>query len=355
MNEVSILIREMKDSEQQAVSKVGRRAFPFFEALFVGKPKRAIVAEMNGKIVGGIIYKYCNSNGKKIAYIDEAFVDPEVHGRGVGKQLYAETFRFLWDQGADGITALVKDDNVASWKLFLDNGFKRVSHAEIIRQLGAAGFLQQCLHTPFLFAVGMDFYMTMKEVPVKEKRSCFPQLAAFLLTNLLLLFPLWIHFFQKSAGGWLVSAGAYLTVLLLLLGTRYFGTLFSKERWKFRFNNGGCLITLLLSIWGNTFPMNANWYPEHYRNNSVFRRNLAIPEMIKWAVFLLLPWLAFTPDLYLRAIAQISCYYLVYMMIPLYPFEAMGAGRIYRFNKKLWLVGAAITAAELGIVMTFAL
>ena len=67
------------------------------------------------------------------------------------------------------MTALVKDDNVASWKLFMENGFKRVGAFEVIRQAGISGALLQYLKTPVPFAVGMDFYMVMKETSVKEK------------------------------------------------------------------------------------------------------------------------------------------------------------------------------------------
>lgn len=90
-----LIIRQMKEGEQKALIKTAKRAFPFFEGLFVGTPKRAMAAEHKGKIVGGIMYKNVNAGRKNIVYIAEAFVDPGYHGKGVGKKLYAETFDFI--------------------------------------------------------------------------------------------------------------------------------------------------------------------------------------------------------------------------------------------------------------------
>lgn len=80
-----LIIRPMKDGEQKEIVKVGKRAFKLMEALFVGTPKQAMVADYNGKIAGSIMYKYFNTKTKKIAYIDEAFVEPEFSGMGIGK------------------------------------------------------------------------------------------------------------------------------------------------------------------------------------------------------------------------------------------------------------------------------
>lgn len=57
---------------------------------------------------------------------------------------------------------------------------------------------------------------------------------------------------------------------------------------------------------------------------------------------------------YLRSVSQIICYYLIFIIIPLYPFEALGAGRIYRFSRLLWLFTAVLTVLELTLVFHFA-
>lgn len=350
MDMEKLTIRPIQDGEEKTVVKVGRRAFYFIEALFVTGAKKAMVADYEGKIVGAIIYKPVDSNGKKIVYIDEAFVDPDYHGYGIGKKLYAETFQFLQNQGFDIITALVKDDNVGSWKLFLDNGFVRASFPEAIKHIGVSGLLKHHLHTPIAFATNMDFYMYASKETIAPKQCNISQLGIFLLVNLLFAFPMWLRLFAKHTDALPAYLGAYATILALVLLPRFFGGIFSKEKYSFRMNNCGGILTILLSYFGNVFPMNANWYPNKYENSDSFRRKLAIPELVKWGIFSLLPLLAFTPYKYTQAIAELSCIFLVFLMIPLYPFDAYGAGRIYRYKKWLWLVTAVVSVVELVLI-----
>lgn len=347
MNKEQLVIREMQDGEQKEIMKVGRSAFSAFEALFVEFPRHAMAAVYADKIVGGIIYKIIPSDGKKFAYIAEAFVDPAYHGSGVGTKLYEETFRHIWAQGCDGMTALVKDDNVASWKLFMDNGFKRAGFHEVIRQSGITGLIRQYLKTPVPFAIGMDFYMVMKEEQVRRKKTGLSQMLFFFISNFVLLLPMWASLIYKNPGSVPVFTGAYLTVLALFVLPRYTGTLFSSHNWEFRLNNGGSFLTVLLSIFGNTFPMNGNWYPDKYENTPAFRRDMAIPEILKWAVFSLAALLVFTGVPYFRIVSRIVCYYLIFLIVPLYPFESLGAGRIYRFSRIMWLITAVLTVLEL--------
>ena len=65
MNKEKLIIREMKVGEEREIVKTGRRAFPAFEALFVESPRMAMAAEYEDKIIGGIIYKFISSGGKR--------------------------------------------------------------------------------------------------------------------------------------------------------------------------------------------------------------------------------------------------------------------------------------------------
>jgi len=348
-----LVIRPIQANEEKAVIKIGRKAFQFIEALFMTSAKQAMVADYEGKIVGAIIYKPIKSAKGKMVYIDEAFVDPDFHGCGIGKKLYTETFQFLQNQGYDIITAMVKDDNVGSWKLCLDNGFVRASLPEAIRHMGVGGLLNHHLHTPMPFATNMDFYMYSAKGDVAPKQCNISQLGVFLLVNLLFAFSIWLRLFIKHPNDLPAYLGAYTTLLALILLPRFLGALFSKKKYSFRMNNCGGFLTILLSYLGNVFPMNANWYPDRYENTDSFRRKLAIPELVKWAIFSLLPLLEFTPYKYTQAMAELGYIFLIFLMIPLYPFDAYGAGRIYRYKKWIWLLTAVVSIAELVVINGF--
>lgn len=343
-----VIIREMKDGEQKQVLQIGRRAFQLVEALFLGTPKKAMVAEEEGTLIGGILYQEFRSRGKRIVYIDEAFVEPKYHGLGVGKKLYTETFDQLWKQDCDCVTALVKDDNVGSWKLFRENGFQRVSIFQVIKEIGAVGFLQHYVKTPFWAAVGMDFYMCSRGERVQEKTNAPLQILTFFLANTLLLLPMWIRLLSKGFYDFLWSFLAYVTVLGIFLFCRYAGSVLGGNRGSFRFNNGGSFLPLLLSFFGSPFFMNANWYPDTYENSNQFRKTLAVPELLKWLVFMGLPFLCLTQHPYGQTIGGLSRIYLLFVMIPFYPFEVFGGGRIYRYSKGLWTAICILTMIEFG-------
>lgn len=338
-----IIIRTMKDGEQEPIVKIGKKSFSFFEGLFISKPKRSMVAEYNGKIVGSILYKDLNTNSKKVAYIEEAFVDSDYRGFGIGKKLYSETCNYLWKQDYDVITAFVRDENVSSWKLLADNGFKTVSLYEAQKQIGMCGVLQHYIRTPFPFAVGMDFYMVNKERTVQKKED---SAWSFLLINILLNLTVWITAFYASTEKVFVTFSAHILILLLFIGFRYLGTSFNKNKWKFRLNNGGSLISIVLGLFGNVFPMNANWYPDEYEKTDEFKKKLAIPELVKWLGFSLLSLLAFTQNPFLISVGKTAGYFLIFMAIPFYPFEALGGGRIYHYNKKIWLMVFLLSVIE---------
>lgn len=136
MEESQIIIREMKLGVEKKLLKVAKNAFRFIESLFVSKPETAMVAEYDGVIVSGMIYNIIDSSSKKIAYVDEAFVDFDYQGSGIGRKLYNKTFEHLWNLNCDVITAMVKDDNVGSWKLLEGNHFKKESFNQIIKEIG---------------------------------------------------------------------------------------------------------------------------------------------------------------------------------------------------------------------------
>lgn len=342
-----LIIRPMEKEEKKTVAKLGRKTFDFFEALFIGAPHKAMVAEYEGKIIGAIAYKFISNSKKQVVYIDSAFVDPAYHGLSVGKKLYTETFNYLQEWGCDGMTALIKDDNVASWKPAMHNGFQRVTLAEATRQLGLSQMLRHYFLTPMCIAVGMDFYLLCPKAEVAPKKEQPSQLLTFLLGNMLLTIPLWTRLLSKGITYALPFIAAYFTILAIFAITRFLGARFSGMNYHFRFNNCGGFLSMALGYLGNVFPMNANWYPEKYENTDTFRQKLAMPELAKWGIFVLLPLLGFVENAYLNALAQISSFFLVFQIIPIYPFDGYGAGRIFKYKKGLWLITAVISIALL--------
>lgn len=342
---MEIMTRLMEPGEAPEVLKIARRAFSGAEALFVSKPKQAMVAVSGEKIVGAIQYKFYSAGGKKIGYYDYAFISPDYHNQGIGNILYKAVADYLLGQGCVALTALVKDDNPGSWSLFLKHGFTRISLPEMVRQFGLFGTLKLYLGSVYGIAVGMDYYVALPD------QECLPgkggsekQIAAYVLVNLLL--PLCL-LFQKS-----VNFGMFFTAYAIFIFggifAGYIGTLLSKRKWHFRLCNGGGLICMLVNLLGNVFPMVGNWYPVTYENTGSFRRDMGIQALTGWLFVLVLSALSLVTDsqhLLIAYLSQIGSALLLYRVLAVYPFESFGGGRVYRWHKGIYVMMAAVSLA----------
>lgn len=342
---MDIVIRPMEPDEASKVQRIGRRAFTGLERLTVSKPRQAVVAVKHGRIAGAVQYKLYRAGGKKIGYFDYAFVDPDFQNQGIGGALYKGAADFLLEQGCDALTALVKDDNVGSWGLFLKNGFTRISLSGLARQLGLAGMLRLYAGTIYSVAIGMDYYVSLREGECPAgKGGNTGQLAAYLAANLLLFLVMLLRGAE--------SVGAFLAAYLIFVAggvlAGYAGTLPAKRRWRFRLCNGGGLICAFVNFVGGVYPMIGNWYPERYENTAQFRRDMGIQALAGWAYVLLLtllPVLAGGQGPLFGYLGQIGCMLLLYRILAFYPFESFGGGRVRRWSRWVYLLMAVASAA----------
>lgn len=343
-----VTVRKMELGEAKAAQKAGRKAFTAFERLFVGVPKDAMVAILDGQIVGGIFIKYMVSDGKKTGYIDIAFVDPSHHGKGIATALYDQVIPYLFAEGCTALTALVKDDNVGSWKLLLNHGFSRVSLPEAVRHLGFKGMALQYFVAPLFASNGMELYLAVKDTVVKPKEpNSIKQICLFLLANSLLL----VTALPEQGKDFPLFLCAYLVLLLGSVLFGYIGTLFSKKQWRFRLNNGGAALIAGINFIGGLYPMIGNWYPAKYENTAEFRKAMGMTALCEWLgmIAMVLTGLAlYTQHLFFRPFLYCGYVFLLYRMIPIYPFESYGSSRVYRWNKWIYV---ALTVLSGGILV----
>lgn len=342
-------VRAMEASEAAQVKALGKKAFSPIEGLWIGKPKTALVAVRDDQIVGALLYKFYKCGSKKIGYVDYVFIDPQCHGMGIGNILYQKAFEFMWDQGCDALTALVKDDNVASWSLFLKNKFSRVSFPDLIREFGISGALKQYCSMHFI-AVGMDYYLALRDrdCTPSGKNNSAKQILTFLLVNLVLGLILLLRFPNPAA-----LLPAYGCVLCGETVIGFLGTLPTKRRWTFRFINGGAALGLFINLF-SVFPLVGRWYPEHYDHTPRLKRAMGINALSCWLFTLALPAIAVlsgaAADSFTGLLGQIGLILSIYCCIPVYPMEAYGGGRVFAWNKIVFTVMTVLTLALLAAV-----
>ncbi len=331
-----IQIRKMKPGEAKEVKALGHRTFTFLESLFLSLPAEALVAEQDNKIVGAVTYKIFRQGKWSLAYVDYAFVDPEYQGKGIGKQLITKNIERLRALGVDHICTIVKDDNVASWKLFIANGLLRVDVFALVRQLGIGSALKIIFRTPFLFATGMEWYLSSKNQFEPPKTLSLHQICWYLLLNSLIL----------AFSFWRVdSFPAYLSALLLVLiglaFSGHIGTFFSKETWKFRVTEGGVGTSFIVYLMGGIFPLVGKWYPKNYKKQKSALRALALPSIFQWLLLLAIGVATstfFTEANLFQYLQIITSSFLIFFSLPFYPFGSFGGIRVYRWSKLMHFI-----------------
>ena len=222
-----IEIRAMKKSEETKVKKLGKKTFEWFESLFIPDPKDCYVAVENNNIVGAVLYKYLTVADKKIGYVDYIFVDKSVHGKGIGSKLVDYCLKTMQKEGCDGYSAIVRDDNVGSWRMFINKGLQRVGLDDIARQFGIMGMLNLTFKTPMYIATGMELYLKIENNSLSAgKEKSILQIFNYLFFLGVLLSPTFIYGLENA----LYVIGVILSIVVIRIGFVYFVTMFSKEK-----------------------------------------------------------------------------------------------------------------------------
>ena len=346
---MDLLVRKMEAHEAAQTKKVAVKAFGPFEGFFVQKPADAFVAIIDGKIVGGLMYKFIESGGKKYGYVSFLFTDPDFKGQGVGKALMDKGIALLWEEGADALITFVRDDNVASWALFEKHGFKKASLSKFSRTVGFMGLIKPYVLSNCAISIGHEYYIAMPDERATElckKQGGVGQIFIYVLLNMLLMMPMIVR--DLSYIGNMAVVG--LSVGAVFLGcvfSGYTATLFTDRRWNFRWVNGGIFVYPIVSLMGGFFPMIGGWYPDVYENTVKFRRDMALNAIGVWLFLIavvLFRHLCENPASFLIYASNLAQILLVFRCLPIEVFESTGFGRVWKWNKAVLgiLVAASI-------------
>lgn len=338
-------VRKMYESEAAEVRRLGKKTFEWFESLFVPTPKECFVAVEDSNIIGAVIYKYLTISGTKMGYVDFIFVDKQGHGKGIGSRLVDACLKVMEKEGCHSYSALIRDDNVGSWKMFINRGMQRVGLDTLIKEFGFLGMLKLTFSIPMNVATGMELYLK-KEMGTlsnkKEKSS--KEILNYLIITLLILLPNFIHGIHY--GLYVISTMIIVLSIRMLAG--YIGTRLSNEKWSFRVCDGGYFIPMIASIFGGIYLIAGNWYPKTYMREKDFKGALAKSSLFQWGSLVLMILLLKTPlaDIeIIRSITQLSKMVLILSIVPFYPLSSFGGKRLLEWNRVLYIIIALISIA----------
>jgi len=131
-----LLIRKVKVEDSEEIARIYESIVKKYEEIDFNRIIREqvrnsgmanFVAELRGKVIGYMI-SYTLSGGfgiDKSAWIAMVGVDPKFMGKGIGKRLAEEVFRFYKDQGINNIYTSVRWDSTDLLSFFKTLKFDR--------------------------------------------------------------------------------------------------------------------------------------------------------------------------------------------------------------------------------------
>ncbi|MFW5714000.1 MAG: GNAT family N-acetyltransferase, partial [Brevefilum sp.] len=259
-----IHIRKMKPKERKTVMSIMRRSFPVFMQLFLSLSKDTLVAETDGKILGGIVLKTFNlSKDIKVGIVEWIFTSSDARGLGAGQALIEAGLAWLEEVGCSQIFAIVEGFNTSSSKLFATRGFSILPFREQLRRFGLFGLFRVWFASTHIPDVGHFLWGKPKTVLPDHPA---PQFIATLILNILIaalvVWRSWGFGLPDLTALWALPLAT-----LILIGFRTFAMNFAARRQgldlRFRMWETGFNLSFPLAlIFGFFLPVPGSFYPK---------------------------------------------------------------------------------------------
>lgn len=271
---------------------------------------------------------------------------------GIGKLLYQNGVERIKEKGYKMITAMVADDNVASWGLFQKQGFNRVSFIEMFSALRLKRGLVFWLRSLFAISCGLNLWIN---IPAKE-HSTLSEIMTYLLLNVLLIMPFCISFGfinkQLSTPIFLAS----ISVLFVSITFGYLGGTITKKQWRFELTRGGLAISLPLQLMGIFFPVFGRWYPVDFYKSEKNKQNLGIQTLIGWVgllIFSLISFIFRDKSFFLQWFNLYMAAMLFYHIIDIFLVAHFGGKRVLEWNKVAFLIISVLSCIQIMLTLFY--
>lgn len=326
--------REMQKEEATQILKLGKSSFGLTEQLMMGKPKHAILALLGDEVVGAAAYQIVSCHGgDSAAFIELMFVKKGHEGKGIGNAMYRHVTADLKERSCNSVIAMVRDDNVASWKAFENAGYSRMTFIQMTRALGILGAVRIWLTSLLCIGVGHELWSTLPPEPSASGRQMLFYALLVLVGSLPAL--------RFSFSGYLTSIAG---ILILLCGSVIGGGIaatVSKRKWIFRATRGGLLISWIVAGLGGLYPVVGRFYPLKYEHSPEFKRSMGIEALMEWIVpagILAVTYPLRGQAVILDSMISFAPGILLYHAVPVFPFGSYGGTRIWEWNKVFSIV-----------------
>lgn len=340
-------IKKILEDHTSEIVQVANKVFGLGVGILINKKNMwGYYATDGTNIVGAIILE---KGGKKEGFIQWIFVDPIAQGHKLASKLMEAGTKALNEDGRTLQFALVRDDNTASWNLFLKAGYHVLPITHTLFKYSMKAFIKRAG-----YAMVTGYSIWVKDDASKQSMS-YPKypilrtlLSAFILGGSISLFGVrGLEFLFLSL----------LTVIGLTLLRMLIAYPIARSYGKVRFvpSQGGLFLSFILGL------LSQLWWPvfgfygpkEELWKSHEFKKNLGLQSFVTLltmqGAFIASSFIFL--DVFSQGMNFILAYVLVIQTFPFFPFDGTDSGRIIRYNKFLYVLG--LLGTILSIVFFF--
>ena len=340
---MSYEIKKILYTDVSEVIKLVNKVFGSGASLLISKKNMwGFVATNQTNILGAIILV---RGGKGEAFVQWIFVDPIAQGHKLASRLMEAGTNAMLEEGRTKQFALVRDDNSASWNLFLKAGFKVLPITQTLFNYSFHALLKRLEY-------GMvGGYSTWVKDDTVTQKTIYPRYALLRMTLTTLFLGASIPLFGLRGIEflWIVIATLLSIVWIRVIVAYPIARLHGQV--KFIPPTGGFVLSFLLGIFTQAWwPIFGMFAPkEDIWNSQQYKKNLGIQATLTWmsmnAIFIAASYVF--PELFFGGMNFVLAYIIIVNMIPFTPFDGLDGGKVYRFNKIIYVLSVLTTIASM--------
>ncbi|MFP4186793.1 MAG: GNAT family N-acetyltransferase [Acholeplasmataceae bacterium] len=341
MNEYRISM--ITENEIDEVISVAKNVFGAGVSYLMPKKNMWGFYATDGKrIVGAVLIDKKTATEGFLSWI---FVARSARGHKLASGLIEAGFDALDREGLTKQFASVRDDNTASWNMFLKRGYRILPLYQTI-----FGYSLKGLPMRLGYAMSTGYSIWVKD-PARDHEPIYPKypiaralVAAVFLGATLALYGLRSLDFLFVA---LITVVGITTLRLLIAYpiARRYGPV------RFMPSQGGFILSFLIALFTSSwFPAFGFFVPkEDAWNSKYFKKNEGLQALATWlsldAAFIFASLVV--PDLFSNGLNTVLMLVIIYQMIPVFPFDGLDGAKVWRWNRIAYAIGMVVSILSL--------
>jgi ribosomal protein S18 acetylase RimI-like enzyme len=326
-------------NQSDEIVQLANHVFGFGASLLISKKDMWGFYATNGeKIVGAVLLEKGGDTEGFLAWI---FVAENARGHRLASRLIDLGFDELNKKGLTKQFALVRDDNTASWNMFLKAGYKILPIHKTMFSYSLKGLLKRLSYS---MLTGYSIWVkddSLNNKPIYPKHSILKTILGSLFIGATLAL-----YGARSIEFLIVALITVFGITLLRLIVAFpIARLYGPVR--FMPSRGGFVLSFFVafisSAWWPTFgffvPKEDQWNIRDFKKNEGYQ---ALTTWISLNASFIFASFVF-PDIFASGLNIVFMLVIIYQMIPIFPFDSFDGAKVLRWNKLAYVIGLVIS------------